>query len=69
MKKNTLHKILAPILLVLIANQVTTGLLADELAPGAFVVFHKGGGIILAGLIVVHLILNFNWVKATYFSK
>ena len=69
MKKNALHKILNPILLVLFINQAVTVLLLDELPPWAFQVFHKGGGGILLGLIALHFILNFNWVKANYFSK
>ncbi len=69
MKKNTLHKILNPILLVLFINQMVTVLLLDELPPWAFQTFHKGGGGILLGLIAIHFILNFNWVKANYFAK
>ena len=69
MKKNTLHKILNPILLVLFINQATTVLFLDELPPWAFQVFHKAGGGILLALIAVHFILNFNWVKANYFAK
>ena len=69
MKKNTLHKILNPILLVLFINQAVTVLFLDELPPRAFEIFHKGGGGILLALIAIHFILNFNWVKANYFSK
>ena len=69
MKRNTLHKILNPILLVLFINQAVTVLFLDELPPWAFQAFHKGGGGILLALIAVHFILNFNWVKANYFSK
>ena len=69
MKKNTLHKILNPILLVLFINQAVTVLFLDELPRKAFEIFHKGGGGILLALIAIHFILNFNWVKANYFSK
>jgi hypothetical protein len=69
MKKNTLHKILNPILLVLFINQTITVLFLDELPRWAFQVFHKTGGGILLALIALHFILNFNWVKANYFSK
>ncbi|MGA2322298.1 MAG: hypothetical protein ABSG22_00430 [Sedimentisphaerales bacterium] len=69
MKKNTLHKILNPILLVLFINQAVTVLFLDELPRKAFEIFHKGGGAVLLGLIAVHFILNSNWVKANYFSK
>jgi hypothetical protein len=69
MKKNTAHKILNPILLVLIANQATTALLRDQIGGEAFEFIHEGGGILLVSLVIVHLILNFSWVKASYFSK
>ena len=69
MKKNTTHKILNPILLVLIANQATTALLRDYIDGEAFEFIHKGGGILLVALVIVHLILNFSWIKAGYFSK
>jgi len=69
MKKNTLHKILNPILLVLFINQTITVLLLDELPRWAFETFHKGAGGVLLALIALHFILNFNWVKANYFSK
>jgi len=69
MKKNTALKILNPILLVLFVSQAITGLFHAKVSPEAFEFFHEGGGIILIGLIVVHFILNFNWVMANYFPK
>jgi hypothetical protein len=69
MKKNTAHKILNPILLALILNQIATGVFGRELSHEAFEFLHKGGGIVFACLAVVHLVLNFSWVKASYFSK
>jgi heme A synthase len=69
MKKNTVLKIINPILLVLIVNQAVTGLLHLKLSPDTFETLHEGGGMILVGLAVVHLILNFNWIKASYFRK
>jgi hypothetical protein len=69
MKRNTALKILNPILLVFFVNQAVTVLFREHLSFEAFKIFHKGGGSILICLIVVHLILNFNWVKANYFPK
>jgi uncharacterized membrane protein len=69
MKKNTLHKILNPILLVLFINQAVTVMFLDELPRKAFEILHKGGGAVLLALIAIHFILNFNWVKANYFAK
>jgi hypothetical protein len=69
MKKNTALKILNLVLVVLVVNQAITVLFLDELPAKAFQIFHKGGGAVLLGLIAVHFILNFNWVKANYFAK
>jgi len=69
MKKNTLHKILNPVLVVLFINQAVTVLFLDELPVKVFQIFHKGGGAVLLTLIAVHFILNFNWVRANYFAK
>jgi uncharacterized membrane protein len=69
MKRNTLHKILNPVLVVLFINQALTVLFLDELPVKVFQIFHKGGGALLLALIAVHFILNFNWVRANYFAK
>lgn len=72
MTRNTLLKILNPVLGLLVVNQILTGLLADELfklSPNAFEILHEDGGLVLAVLIVLHLILNWNWIKTTYFKK
>ncbi len=69
MKKNTMHKILNPILLVLMANQLITGVGHRNFSHETFEFLHEGGGVLLAVLAGVHLILNFNWVKASYFGK
>lgn len=68
MKRNTLLKILNPILAILLANQVLTATLRWVLARESFRVIHTGGGIALAVAAVLHLILNWNWVK-TNFSR
>jgi hypothetical protein len=71
MNRNTLLKILNPVLGFLVVNQILTGLLADELfklSPNAFEILHEDGGIVLAVLVVLHLILNWNWIKANYFK-
>jgi hypothetical protein len=69
MKKNTFHKILTPILFVLIINQPVTALLAHKMSDQTFEILHQDTGFVLVGLVLVHLILNFNWVKASYFPK
>jgi hypothetical protein len=69
MKRNTALKILNPVLIVLFINQAVTVLFLDELPTKVFQIFHKGGGAVLLALIAVHFVLNFNWVRANYFSK
>jgi hypothetical protein len=69
MRRNTALKILNPILVVLFINQAATALLRDYISHEAFEIFHKFGGFVLLSLIAVHIILNFNWVRANYFSK
>lgn len=69
MKKNIVLKISNLILLVLFVNQTVTALFHEKLSHEAFEVIHEGAGVILVGLVVVHLILNFSWVKASYFPK
>lgn len=69
MKKNTALKILNPILLVLFVSQASTGLSHAKISHEAFEFLHEGGGVLLIALIAVHLILNFSWIKASYFAK
>ncbi len=68
-KRNELHKILNPILVVFALNQAATAIFSDALPPRAFEILHQGGGFILLALIALHFVLNFNWVKANYFAK
>jgi len=69
MKKNAALKILNPILAVLLINQLLTGLFGMKLSPEAFEIFHRKAALVLAALVVLHLILNFNWIKANYFRS
>jgi len=69
MKRNTALKILNPVLFLFFVNQAVTILFHTKMPREIFKTFHKGGGKILLGLIIIHFILNFNWIKANYFSK
>jgi hypothetical protein len=69
LKRNTMLKILNPILGVLFLNQVLTGIFNESLSPEAFEFLHEGGGYVFAGAAVLHLILNWNWVKANFFKR
>jgi hypothetical protein len=69
MKKNTVLKILNPILGVLLINQVLMGLLHDILPYKIFEIFHVGGGMVFAIVAILHIILNWSWIKANFFRK
>jgi hypothetical protein len=68
MKRNTALKILNPVLFLFFINQLITVIFRNSFPREMFGVFHKTGGRILIGLVVLHIILNFNWIKANYFS-
>ena len=72
MNKVAALKILNPLLAVFFLNQALTGIFADEIfarSPKAFAILHQGGGYCLIALVVLHIYLNWNWVKATFFRK
>ena len=62
-------KILNPIMGLLVANQLITGFGGDSLPPRVFEFLHEGGGILLASAALLHIVLNWNWIKFTYFSR
>lgn len=69
MQKNTMFKILNPILAVLILSQGLSGLLRDQLSQEAFKWVHKGGGMLLLAGVGLHVILNWNWVRANLLPR
>ena len=68
MKRNTVHKILNPIIALLFISQVVSGLSHERLSEEIFEFIHEGFGLVLVSLVIVHFILNFNWIKASYFK-
>ena len=69
MKRNTMLKIVNPILGLLVVNQILTGVFGQSLSREAFEILHKDGGFVFAAVAALHLILNWNWVKANYFKR
>jgi hypothetical protein len=67
MKRNTMLKILNPLLALLLVGQVFTGLCHDELPPATFEWLHAAGGIAVAVAAVLHVVLNGSWVKSNFF--
>ena len=64
MNKRNLLKIVNVIIGILILNQATTALLSDILPHSVFEVLHEGGGVTLFVVVLVHVYLNWAWVKA-----
>jgi hypothetical protein len=69
MSKIKALKVVNVILLVLLINQAATGMLGMKLPHWAFEWGHKRAAIVLLTVAAVHLILNWNWIKANYFRK
>ena len=69
MKRNSVLKVLNPILAILFLNQILTGILHDVIPKNAYEFLHEGGGTFFAVAAVLHVILNWNWVKANFYKK
>lgn len=68
MGKASVLKIVNPVIALLLLCQVCTALLMITLGDEGFETIHKTGGILLAGGVLLHLSLNWNWVKTSYFA-
>ena len=69
MSRNKALKVVNLILLVLLINQAATGMLGMDLPNWAFEWGHKRAAYVLITLAIIHLVLNWNWMKANYFKK
>mgnify|MGYP001235193421 CR=1 FL=1 len=69
MTKNTMFKILNPILAVFFANQAISIIFRDYYSHSAFGIFHKTAGMIFIVLIALHIILNAGWFKTNCLPK
>jgi len=63
--RNTVLKIINPLLLLLLLFQLTTAVLRDSIY-GFFGRWHPIAGYALVALGVLHLLLNWRWVGAAY---
>lgn len=68
MTKRQLLKIVNPLLGILMVNQTLTGLCSDLMSFDLFHLLHKGGWA-LAPLALLHLLLNWNWIRANFQKK
>jgi len=69
MTRTYVLKIVNPILGVLLLNQAITALLHDRLPDEAYEALHEGGGVLLVVVAALHVVLNWNWIKANFFRK
>ncbi len=69
MKRNTILKILNLALGVLLVNQIVTGIFHEALSYEAFEIMHQGVAFVFAAIAILHVILNWNWVKANFFKS
>ncbi len=69
MKRNTMLKILNPILGLLLISQMLSGIFRRGLTHEQFEILHKFGGFVLTGAVVLHVILNWNWIKGSFFKR
>jgi len=69
MEKNTMLKVVNPVLAVLILNQPFSGFLYSWTDWDAFETMHVGGGILLLLFAAIHLMLNWKWVQMNFLSS
>jgi hypothetical protein len=70
--KSTFLRIVNPILFLLVLVQVITGLGQRYAGQDIFILFrriHYPNGILLIIFFIVHLFLNWSWIKVSYFRK
>ena len=69
MKRNDMLKIVNPVLAVLLLSQLLSALLSDVVPKEVFEIWHEGGGVCLAIIAGLHLILNWGWVKTSFLKS
>jgi hypothetical protein len=65
MQKTKALKILIPIIALILTFQLLSGL-SPTVIPYEI---HRAGGLLLAALIVLHVILNWTWIRANYLKR
>ena len=69
MKTNLLLKIVNPVLAVVFLFQMVSGLMHGIIAHDLFEKIHGSSAGILMACVLIHLILNWNWVKTNLLKK
>lgn len=69
MKKNKLLKVINPIMFILVVLQLVSAILMEATGDSVVKEIHEINGFLLVILVIVHLRLNWNWVKANFFKS
>jgi thiosulfate reductase cytochrome b subunit len=69
MRKNKLLKIVNPIMFILIVLQIVTAILMEVTGDSTFREIHEINGFLLVIFIIVHLSLNWSWIKANFLKS
>jgi len=69
MKTNTLLKIVNPVLAVVFLFQIISGLMHGVIPRELFETIHGSSAGILMFCVIIHLFLNWNWVKSNFFKQ
>lgn len=67
MQRNTALKIVNPLLGALALSQILSGVCHDFLPRQLFWTVHRAVGLSFAVAAVLHVILNWNWIRANFF--
>ncbi len=68
LKKPMALKGINALLFICFILQISSGLFRSRLSLQVFEWAHERNGILLLILAVIHLILNWNWIKTSYFK-
>jgi hypothetical protein len=69
MKKQNALKVINVLLLILILCVVTSAILHDFIPYVVYMAVHALPGMFFVILAIIHIILNWSWVKSNYFKK
>lgn len=69
MTKVKLVRVVNMFLFLIFVLQAATGLFRRLIPPELFGRLHPASGILLTALVLIHLVLNWKWIKLNYFNK
>jgi hypothetical protein len=69
MDKKTALKVINVIIAILILSQASSAILRGLIGREAFEILHEGGGVLLVIGVIIHVILNWGWVKSAFIKK